>query len=292
MELMPPGNVTDKPKEKRPTTSGKSLELLETVGLIKRKRVTLLLGGKGGSEDFDGNEEDELSDGSDDHMVVDETPRDTIIHRPQRKKRHIVSSATVISDEEMETTWKVIDEDKVYEGWEMYLSEKTCAHCAAVGIVCRSFRLQSRGPPRFACCRCHDLKRMCEFTKPRRLAYVRVKKTGRRALTIDDDGDADGEGDTKPRRKRNANEKKGGRRGKPYQDQSKSKAKKRDVGSGSEDKDDDEDAAEIQRRRKASGKRKGKGKQRQKSESIEREISVKWEDDGDTEWFASKSHIS
>ena len=190
----------------------------------------------------------------------------------------------------METTREVIDEDKVYKGWEMYLSEKTCAHCAEVRIVCQSFRLQSCGPW-FACCHCHDLKRMCEFTKPRRLAYVRVKKTGRRAFTTDDDGGADGEGDMKPRRKRNANEKKGGWRGKPYQDWSKSKAKKRDVESGSEDKNDDEDVAEIQRRRKASGKMKGKGKQRQKSELMERETSVKWEDDGDAEWFASKSHI-
>jgi len=46
MELMPPGNVTNKPKEKRPTTSGKSLELLD--GRVDKAEVSDIAVGRKG----------------------------------------------------------------------------------------------------------------------------------------------------------------------------------------------------------------------------------------------------
>jgi len=251
---------------------------MESTGLIKRKRVTLLLGGGQDDEELEIGVEG-LSDGSENQMDVDENPSDTIHHRPRRKRRRIVSAATVLDEAEQ----MLVDDEKVYEGWETYESETTCAHCHAVGIVCRTFVLRSHGPPRFACCRCHDLKRMCEFTKPRRLAYTKARRGGKMAAPMDDEDDADGEADAifLGNIKSQERKKKRQKKRQPSRAESKS-ATGNHFGSGSND--EDEDAAEIQRRRKASGK--GKGKQRQRSEM--KEISVKREEDDGEEWLEGK----
>jgi hypothetical protein len=268
--------------ENRPTTSGKSLELLEQNGLMNRKRVRLLLGRREGKEVYS-KEEEELSDSSDDHMEVD---KDVIHHRPQRKRRRIISAATVPDDEPEDKMKAIVDEEREYDGWETYESEKICSHCAAVGVFCRSFVLRSHGAPRFACCRCHDKKKICEFTKPRRLVYVKIKNRGRTAAATDGD-DADGEEDSKSRRKQIQKEK---RKQQTGPDSRRAKSRSKTVGDSfrSGSNDDDEDAGEIQRRRKAGGKEKGKGKRRERNDTESRGTSVKWEDNEDGEWFASK----
>jgi len=82
-----PKQVVPECTEKRKTTSGKSVEVMELVGLIKRKRVTLLLGKKGFDGRVEGGGEDSSTDGPEDHMEVDGLPREVVHIRPQRKKR-------------------------------------------------------------------------------------------------------------------------------------------------------------------------------------------------------------
>ena len=47
-----------------------------------------------------------------------------------------MSSATVVSSDEADEPMEEIDEERLYIGWVTYLSEKTCGHCAGVGVVC------------------------------------------------------------------------------------------------------------------------------------------------------------
>jgi len=144
---LPSINAT-KVTEKRPTTSGKLMELLELAGLTKRKRVMLLLTGQGGEEDFKECREDVSADGSDHRMDVEGTPKDSVRIQRQRKKRRVVSSATILSDDESgEKICGLVDEDRVYDGWEIYESKRSCVHCARVGVLCRSFRMRSHGTP-------------------------------------------------------------------------------------------------------------------------------------------------
>jgi hypothetical protein len=156
------------------------VELLEAMGLTSRKRMRLIIGEEGRGESQ--REGDSEAVGSQKHR-----------ERAQRKRRRISSAATVASDEESrECSGRgLIDEHRIYDGWVTVESERSCGHCAGVGVLCKSFVLRSRGAPRFACCRCHDLKKMCEFTKPRRLAHIpRIR--GRKGTDGEDDTDGRG----------------------------------------------------------------------------------------------------
>jgi hypothetical protein len=266
----------------RPRTGGKSIELLQSIGLTGRKRVRLILGEEGRGESQ--REGDGEAGGSKTHQ-----------HRAQRKRRRISSAATVVSDDESrERSGRgLIDEHRTYDGWVTVESERSCAHCAGAGVLCKSFILRSRGAPRFACCRCHDMKKMCEFTKGRRLAHVsRIR--GRKGSDGEDDTEADGA--AKPQRSRATTriKRSTGGRAKSHGDADRS-------GSGSDEDDNggDSDPDETERKREASRKRKGKGKgkERARSKSKSRRefspIKIEWNtEESQAEWAALKDRVT
>src|SRR5258705_424594 len=163
------------PLAQRPTHSGKSLELLGLAGVKTRRRVTLKVG-RGRKDDGD-EYEDSGMEASADEVEVDRAPKASQ-SRPPKKKRRVVSTATIGSDEEpapTASTRKSKAQKKRQDGWPTYISRPRCTHCMRRGFACRSFVLPERGPPRFACEHCHDRKQQCTLTAPRRLAYSQGK---------------------------------------------------------------------------------------------------------------------
>src|SRR5258705_184474 len=85
------------PSAQRPTDSGKSLELLGLAGVKTRRWVTLKVG-RGRKDDGD-EYEDSGMEASADEMEVEMASKASQ-SRPPKKKRRVVSAATIGSDEE------------------------------------------------------------------------------------------------------------------------------------------------------------------------------------------------
>ena len=260
---LPTGSVHEEPAEMlvdkhdpveaitpRPQTSGKCLKELESAGLLvepletvvegKRKRVILKVKAqKPGS----------TAEGGGDELAVN--PK-----RRRRKERKVVSAAMVDSEGDGGAP-KPKRTGPSDDSWDTARSPATCVPCAVAEVECRSYVPRSRGHPRFACCRCHLMKKMCDFTKARKLA--RAKERGRT-----------------PRARPAAAE-----------DGSKSRGKGRfgnNDTSSSDEQDEDEEASETKRQSMASRKGKGKAKRRLESRKPE-DKAVKLEEDEDFDWM-------
>src|SRR5258707_14818121 len=166
-----PNMVGTEASNQRPTHSGKSLELLGLAGMKVTRRVNLKMGR---SRRDDGDEyEDSGVEGSADEMEVDSEPKEKQ-SRPPRKKRRIVSAATIGSEEEPAPKGpkrKPKADEERKDKWPTYVSRPRCSRCMRSGLRSRTFVLPQRGPPRFACEHCHQRKQQCPLTAPRRLAY-------------------------------------------------------------------------------------------------------------------------
>lgn len=184
-----PSVLSGEPSEPRPRTSSKSLELLHSTGILKRKRVMLLLGKP---------LEQKAEEGSDEEDEDEEKSNVKAGGRRQRKRRRILSSTVVPSSGEeadlpKPTTWK--SGRTVNEGWQTVSASRPCLNCINAGKKCETFVLRSRGQPRFACCRCHDLKKMCDQASSRRNRYVSQRERRQRGLPSDEDEDEDEDGE-------------------------------------------------------------------------------------------------
>jgi hypothetical protein len=133
--------ITTAPSLPRPTTGGKSIELLDARGLLKRKRVLLKLPVRQKKVEDD-EEADRSAEESADEMEVDtiyvtkEKPR-------SRKRCRIVSTTMVDSEVEVEVPNR--REQNRADGWQTIESERTCSPCADAGADCQSFVQRSRG---------------------------------------------------------------------------------------------------------------------------------------------------
>ena len=251
----------------RSTTGGKSLELLKATGLLKRKRVVLKLPQK---ENVEEDEDTRSSGDSTDDMEVDiiyvskEKPK-------SRKKRRIVSTAMVESDVEQKP--KRTERQRA-DGWQTVDSEGRCGPCEDAGANCKSFVQRSRGFRRYACCRCHDMKRMCSFARERRQALAANRLLGAK----------DAKETTRKNSSGNSKGSKGQGRGQETsQRRTRSqppRGKKRMVEESSSDEEEEEEEEEARRPRGNKGKQKAKDREG----SVTREVKMEEEDD-DLDWL-------
>ena len=259
--------ISTAPTVPRSTTGGKSLELLKATGLLKRKRVVLKLPQK---ENVEEDEDTRSSGDSTDDMEVDiiyvskEKPK-------SRKKRRIVSTAMVESDVEQKP--KRTERQRA-DGWQTVDSEGRCGPCEDAGANCKSFVQRSRGFRRYACCRCHDMKRMCSFARERRQALAANRLLGAK----------DAKETTRKNSSGNSKGSKGQGRGQETsQRRTRSqppRGKKRMVEESSSDEEEEEEEQEARRPRGNKGKQKAKDREG----SVTREVKMEEEDD-DLDWL-------
>jgi len=279
---LPTPTEMEPPVEPRPTTSGKSMKLLEQMMAPKRKRVVLKLREveKELQDDVDAEYRPEM-DGLADESAAELDAMDTTVSQPRtssRKRRRIVSLATIPSDNdsemEVDANPKKRTED---DGWPTAAAPTPCAHCARQGLACRQFLRREKGHQRTACTLCRFRKRNCTFSRRRHAEQ-------RGASVYAEESDAEeSEADHPPQQLRRTRGKTveledGGNNGVEVR-----RLRKRKRTGGAEAK-----TQETASGRKKHQKSKGKGKARARSKSTTTEGVVKVEDDERTDWLAGK----
>ena len=283
-----PYMVGTEASNQRPTHSGKSLELLGLAGVKVTRRVNLKMGR---SRRDDGDEyEDSGVEGSADEMEVDSEPKEKQ-SRPPRKKRRIVSAATIGSEEEPAPKGpkrKPKADQERKDKWPTYVSRPRCSRCMRSGLRCRSFVLPQRGPPRFTCEHCHQRKQQCPLTAPRRLAYSQGQLLDGGELSMDVDEEEETPAPVASKRKPQRVSERGEGTEKK---KGKGKAKESRKGKG---KRKEVEQVEVIEKGKGKGARKGKDKGKGKAKAVEEEEDgeekvVKVEDDDEeVEWTTGK----
>lgn len=159
----------------RPTTSGKSIEYLQKLGLAHNSMLRLKLkrgrGSDGDEEyfDFGDSQDDEThddgGDDDDDDYVIDPNKR-------PKKKRRIVSNQFIVgdSDEDVPTPApRPKAKPRVRDDWPTFPSPDPCPQCLSSRTKCETFVLRPKGrrnqKPRRACTACYLKKKGCLFNQ-------------------------------------------------------------------------------------------------------------------------------
>jgi hypothetical protein len=196
------------------------------------------------------------------------------VPRP-KKKRRIVSAATVDSEDESNRRG-ITEEMLVNREWPIHSSDVSCVPCSTSGKACWSFIRRLQGRPRNACVNCYRLKKRCNLADERRRAQSVSRPRGRDEED-DDKEPLTGQKPTRP--------------SKPIgkartRDRSKSEGKRMSKGKG-----------------KGKGKELGKGKGKNRAETeteTETDVesdeprgrpSVKTEDDDGAEWHTGECFL-
>ena len=267
----------------RPTTSGKSLELLNATGIIgKRKRVTLRLGKESIVES-----KDELGEGA----VLP-------TGKPNRKRRRVVSTPRVPSSDEGEPASTQPTQPMPHnrnDGWEMTDAPRPCWLCVNSGTLCKTFVFRMKGQPRFACYRCHHLKKMCDTAALRCQRYITVCRRRNGAKIDDEESEWEtGAEAVKPVRTRRKSARQSGVPTQSLQKGRSRKSKGTLVEDGStegedkEEEDEDDDGAAIRRRRAKNGQGK-RNDTVERSGSVQRETVKREEDERELNWMQGNS---
>ena len=161
----------------RPTTGGKSLEVVKmyqnkVVLKVKRKAEE-----ESDEEDEEEQEEQEEESGSEwEREIESEADKPRGSGRSQRKpkkRRRVVSAPIVNSDGEEE-----LPEEP---GWPTEPSRRTCDGCAEGGWTCRVYEMHKRGRQRYACQMCKHVKKRCSIMPYRRREMKKITLAKRQA---------------------------------------------------------------------------------------------------------------